>query len=55
MGVVSAGVMDDDDQTRDPTTFTRLDTWRSLFVNAQLIVQGSSPAEVPPVGGCEGE
>jgi hypothetical protein len=55
VGVVSAGVMDDDDQTRDPTTFTRLDSWRSLFVNAQLIVQGSSAAEVPPVGGCENE
>jgi len=25
IGVVSAGVMDDSDQTRDPTTFTRLD------------------------------
>jgi hypothetical protein len=55
VGVVSAGVMDDDDQTRDPTTFTRLDAWRSLFVNAQLIVDGSSPSEVPPVGGCERE
>src|SRR5882672_1265458 len=53
VAVVSAGVMDDDDQTRDPTTFTRLDSWRSLFVNAQLIVDGSSPSEVPPVGGCE--
>jgi hypothetical protein len=55
VGVVSAGVMDEDDQTRDPTTFTRLDVWRSLFVNAQLIVDGSSPSEVPPVGGCEGD
>jgi hypothetical protein len=55
IGVVSAGVMDDDDQTRDPTTFTRLDTWRPMFANAQLIVDGSSPAEVPPVGGCEAE
>ena len=51
IGVVSAGVMDDDDQTRDPTTFTRLDIWRPMFANAQLIVDGSSPAEVPPVGG----
>jgi hypothetical protein len=55
VGVVSAGVMDDDDQTRDPTTFTRLDAWRSVFANAQLIVDGSSPSEVPPVGGCEPE
>jgi hypothetical protein len=53
VGVVSAGVMDDDDQTRDPTTFTRLDVWRSLFANAQLILDGSSPAEVPPVEGCD--
>lgn len=53
LGVVSAGVMDDDDQTRDPTTFTRLDVWRSLFANAQLILDGSSPAEVPPVEGCD--
>jgi hypothetical protein len=45
--------MDDDDQTRDPTTFTRLDVWRSLFANAQLILDGSSAAEVPPVEGCE--
>ena len=27
--------------------------WRPLFVNAQLIVDGSSPSEVPPIGGCE--
>ena len=55
IGVVSAGVMDDDDQTRDPTTFTRLDIWRPMFANAQLIVDGSSPSEVPPIGGCEPE
>jgi len=53
VAVVSAGVMDDDDQTRDPTNFTRLDAWRALFENAQLILDGSSPSEVPPVGGCD--
>jgi hypothetical protein len=55
VGVVSAGVMDDSDETRDPATFTRLDVWRSLFANAQLIVDGSSSAEVPPITGCERE
>jgi hypothetical protein len=53
VGVVSAGVMDDSDQTRDPTTFTRLDTWRPLFARAQLIVDGLSPAEFPAVGVCQ--
>jgi hypothetical protein len=53
IGVVSSGVMDDSDQTRDPATFTRLDAWRPLFAKAQLIVDGSSPADVSPVGVCE--
>ena len=55
VGVVSAGVMDDNDETRDPATFTRLDIWRSLFANAQLVAQGSSPSEVPPISGCESD
>jgi hypothetical protein len=55
VGVVSAGVMDDSDQTRDEATFTRLDVWRSLFAKAQLIADGSSPAEVPPISGCQVE
>jgi len=55
VAVVSASIMDDDDETRDPSTFTRLDVWRGLFANAQLIGDGASPAEVPPVTGCEPE
>jgi hypothetical protein len=55
IGVVSAGVMDDSDQTRDTASFTRLDVWRSLFLKAQLIADGSAPAEAPPVSGCERE
>jgi hypothetical protein len=53
IGVISAGLMDDSDQTRDATSFTRLDVWRPLFADAQLIVDGSTAAEVPPVSGCE--
>jgi len=55
VGVVSAGVMDDNDQTRDPATFTRLDIWRSLFASAQLVAEGASVAEIPPISGCERE
>jgi secreted trypsin-like serine protease len=55
VGVISAGVMDDNDQTRDATSFTRLDVWRPLFAGAQQIVDGSTPAEVPPISGCERE
>jgi hypothetical protein len=53
VGVISAGVMDDSDQTRDAVTFTRVDVWRPLFEAAQLVADGSSPAEVPPITGCE--
>ncbi|HEY3593224.1 MAG TPA: S1 family peptidase, partial [Polyangiaceae bacterium] len=52
VGVVSAGIMDDSDQTRDQATFTRLDVWRPLFARARMIAEGSSPAEVPPIAAC---
>lgn len=55
IGVVSAGVMDDSDQTRDAATFTRLDVWRPLFAKAQLMAEGVSAAEIPPIAGCEQE
>jgi hypothetical protein len=55
VGVVSAGIMDDSDQTRDEATFTRLDVWRPLFARARLIADGSSPAEVPPIAACDAE
>jgi hypothetical protein len=52
IGVVSAGVMDDNDQTRDAATFTRLDAWRALFTKAQLIADGSTTVEAQPITGC---
>jgi hypothetical protein len=47
--------MDDSDQTRDAATFTRLDVWRPLFAKAQLMADGATAAEIPPVAGCEQE
>jgi secreted trypsin-like serine protease len=55
VGVVSAAVMDDTDRTQDPSTFTRVDVWRLLFANAQLIASGVPPHDLPPVGGCQPE
>ena len=55
IGVVSAGVMDDSDQTRDAATFTRLDVWRPLFAKAKQMAEGVNPAEIPPLAGCESE
>jgi hypothetical protein len=53
VGVISAGEMDGSDETRDPTTFTRLDAWRPLFARAQRIVDGSSsPADATAVADC---
>jgi secreted trypsin-like serine protease len=55
VGVISAGAMDESDETRDPAFFTRLDVWKPLFEAAQLIVDGASHAEVPPIEGCDVE
>lgn len=52
VGIVSAGVMDGSDQTRDPSIFTRIDVWRPAFARAHMIAEGKSPAEIPPLGGC---
>jgi hypothetical protein len=52
IGVVSAGIMDDNDQTRDAATFTRLDAWRSLFEKAQSIASGARFVDERPVAGC---
>jgi hypothetical protein len=52
LGVISMSVMHGD-ETKDVSTFTRLDVWRTLFSAARLIADGSSPAEVPPIEGCE--
>jgi hypothetical protein len=49
IGVISAAVMDASDTTLGRSEFTRLDAWASLFTQAQLVVDGMSPNELPPV------
>lgn len=49
VGVISASVMDGNEDTRGLSEFTRLDHWRPVFSNAKLIAEGASPAEVPPI------
>jgi V8-like Glu-specific endopeptidase len=49
VGVVSASVMDGSDKTAGTSEFTRVDHWRPVFATAKLIVEGASPAEVPPL------
>jgi V8-like Glu-specific endopeptidase len=49
VGVTSAGIMDGSAQTLDRTEFTRIDAWRSVFGTAELVSQGASLAELPPV------
>lgn len=53
VGVVSAAVMDGSESTVGRSEFTRLDAWRAVFSNAQLIAEGATQSELPPVGGCE--
>jgi hypothetical protein len=52
IGVVSASVMDGDDQTAAPSIFIRLDRWRELFSAAREIADGMSPSELPPFRSC---
>jgi Trypsin len=52
IGVVSASVMDGDDQTSGASVFTRLDPWRQLFAAAHEISLGASRSELPPYGDC---
>jgi hypothetical protein len=52
VGVISASVMDRDEQTRGRTEFTRLDAFQSVFATAQLVADGASILELPPVDGC---
>ncbi len=52
VGVISASVMDGNEQTIGRSEFTRLDRWRPVFSTAKLIAEGTSPAELPPVDGC---
>lgn len=49
VGVISAAEMDASDETLGRSEFTRLDSWASLFTQAQLVVDGMSPNELPPV------
>jgi V8-like Glu-specific endopeptidase len=49
LGVISEAVMDGDPTTRGRADFTRLDAWRPLFTQAQAVVDGMSPGELPPV------
>ena len=49
VGIISEAVMDGDPETRGRAEFTRLDAWRPLFTQAQAVVDGMSPAELPPI------
>jgi hypothetical protein len=52
IGLVSASAMDGSDKTQEPSEFTRLDRWRSVFSHAQLIAGGVPASELPPLD-CE--
>jgi hypothetical protein len=52
IGVISAAVMDGSEATVDRAELIRLDRWRPVFATAKLISEGTSPLEVPPIGGC---
>jgi V8-like Glu-specific endopeptidase len=49
LGVISASAMDGDELTRDRSEFVRVDRWRGLFANADMVSKGASPAELPPI------
>lgn len=49
VGVISASVMDASESTLGRSEFTRLDSWRQLFSHAQMISEGMSPSELPPI------
>jgi hypothetical protein len=49
VGVISASVMDASERTLGRSEFTRLDSWRQLFSHAQMVSEGMSPSELPPV------
>jgi V8-like Glu-specific endopeptidase len=49
IGVISAAAMDASDKTLGRAEFTRIDAWRPLFTQAELVIQGMSPNELPPV------
>jgi hypothetical protein len=49
VGVISAAAMDASDKTLGRAEFTRIDAWRPLFTQAELVIQGMPPNELPPV------
>jgi hypothetical protein len=49
LGVISAAVMDSDENTAGRAEFTRLDRFRALFARADAVARGQSLAELPPV------
>jgi V8-like Glu-specific endopeptidase len=49
LGVISEAVMDGNPDTREHAEFTRVDAWRPVFTQAQAVVDGMSPAELPPI------
>jgi hypothetical protein len=49
MGVISASVMDANENTLGRSEFTRLDAWRQVFAQAQMVSDGMSPSELPPI------
>jgi V8-like Glu-specific endopeptidase len=49
IGVISAAAMDASDKTLGRAEFTRIDAWRPLFTQAELVIQGMSVNELPPV------
>ncbi|HWZ93263.1 MAG TPA: serine protease, partial [Polyangiaceae bacterium] len=49
LGVISASAMDGDELTRDRSEFVRVDRWRGLFANADMVSNGTSPSELPPI------
>lgn len=53
VGVISASVMDSDENTTGASYFTRLDLWRELFSAAREIAAGASPSELPPYRSCQ--
>jgi hypothetical protein len=49
LGVISGAIMDANPDTRERAEFTRVDAWRPVFTQAQAVVDGMSPAELPPI------
>jgi hypothetical protein len=49
LGVISGAAMDANPDTRERAEFTRLDAFGPVFTQAQAVVDGMSPAELPPI------